>query len=114
MRHSWTFSTQKSKQRTSNKASSEARIVFWMFSISCPRIRKGSVLGVWFAHLALSGNVRHILVAQFRYKHTRDVTQFPATFLGLCCKEYTGCGYFLREQVRRDADADVREETRPV
>ena len=40
MRHSWTFSTQKSKQSTSNRASSEARIVFWMFSISCHRVRE--------------------------------------------------------------------------
>lgn len=46
MRCSWTFSTQKSKQRTSNRASSEARIVFWMFSISYCRVRKrGTLLG---------------------------------------------------------------------
>jgi hypothetical protein len=40
MRCSWTFSTQKSKQRTSNRASSEARMVLWMVSISCSGVRK--------------------------------------------------------------------------
>ena len=40
MRCSWTFSTQKSKQSTSNRASSEARMVLWIISISCYGVRK--------------------------------------------------------------------------
>jgi len=40
MRCSWTFSTQKSKQSTSKRASSAARMALWMFSISYSRVRR--------------------------------------------------------------------------
>lgn len=95
MRHSWTFSTQKSKQSTSSSASSEARIVFWMFSISCHGVRGKNVFGLRSAYLALSSNIGHIFVAQFRRKHTGDITKFPAAFFRLSCKEYASGSYFL-------------------
>ena len=60
---------------------------------------------MWFSHLALSGDVGHVFVAQLRCKHAGDISQFSATLFCLCRKEYAGCSDFLQEQVRWDAEA---------
>jgi hypothetical protein len=65
---------------------------------------------VWVAHLALSGDIGHILVAQLRCKHAGNITQLSAALFCLCRKKYAGRSDFLQEQIRWDTKAGIEED----